>query len=187
MKKKSRQNKIIQEDDNIPSYTSDDRQRIVSKIENLKKQSQLNDIMTIIIQNNPMLKYTESNNHVHLNMSELNNETMYLISKYINKLKGDEVDDHYEDYQPYTSDDSSNVSGAKMSIQEKHIVRQKKMRDIIDQHEYQEFDVASLTSDNDVSDSERKKKDNTIISVNDDDYQLFVEESDEEETKKLKI
>ena len=110
--------------------------------------------------------FTQEKKNITIDMNSLSDNTLQEIKDYLdnNKKEEEKIDHHYV---PYVVDDTLQTLGAKMSNQEKSIIRRKNLGDLLSDQEFHNLDVGNMTSDTDNTDDDIKtKKKNAKITYN---------------------
>ena len=113
-------------------YTFEEKERLVRRIEKLKKQKYLDDIEDIIVKNNPGIEVTANVSGKYMYFSDLTPQTYRLIDTYIKKILKNKAESTIapeltSDVVKYSEDDPFNNanSKAKYSNREKNLIKRK--------------------------------------------------------------
>jgi hypothetical protein len=104
-----------------------------------------------------------------MDLSRLSSKTLHAIEIYLNEQKRKLNEIKYDDiYIPYIKDEFiPKTPGPKLSNHEKNIIRQKTIKDIINDDEYQSLDVGTLTSETDLTENDFNSEKNSFKKFSD--------------------
>ncbi|QGR53970.1 hypothetical protein [Moumouvirus maliensis] len=132
---------------NKSKYSRDDRKHIVESIENLKNDKDYVAIFKILMNDNAN-SYTQNSNGVFLNLSQVSDDTLDQISKYlkkINKTKKKHIDLDVDIIPNY--DISKNERVYKLSNYEKNIIKQRNLKKVLEEdNQYEELRFSAKKS-----------------------------------------
>ncbi len=120
--------------DNVKTYSYSDRRKISSRIKEIKKKEDYIRLFKII-NRDPNNKFTENSNGIWLDFKILENNTIYNVEKFLNKLNKSNSNNNDSvnsiEYIPYSADDVFTLknNGPKLSNYEKSILRRHKYSD----------------------------------------------------------
>lgn len=126
-------------------YSRDDRKHIVESIESLKNDEDYVAIFEILT-DDPSNTYSQNSNGVFLNLSAVNDKTLYKICRYIKKVNKNkpEITENDVDIIPLDNGSKHNNRTHKLSNYEKNIIKQRNLKKILDNdNHYEEMKFAS--------------------------------------------
>jgi hypothetical protein len=166
------------------TYSFDDKQKLVSKIQNLKKKKYFETIRDIILECNKNLDVTDNSNGLFLCFHNLSNDTYVKIDKFIKKLNkisytSENSENYSTEYVPYSQQEYPFENNAKLrySNKEKSIIKRK----IYDKHIIAENNGSNNIREMDEKNSEEEVKNEQIVVNN-----LFVKSVAKEKVKDKK-
>lgn len=102
-------------------FSSDDKKKLVNKIELIKDKKYHIEIFRIITSNSTP-KFTENSNGIWLDLNILDDNTLNLIENYINKINPINTDFNESKFIPYTHKKKFEYEGPKLNNYEKNII-----------------------------------------------------------------
>ena len=113
-------------------YSFEEKERLVKRIQKLRKQKYFDDIEEIIVKNNPELEVTTNVSGKYMYFDGLTTETYYQLDKYIKKILKNKIESTIapeltSDVVKYSEDDPFGNSNSKMkySNRERNLIKRK--------------------------------------------------------------